>query len=195
MHKWVKIVSLVVFAALFAACSSEDPDVRRGNLLYKNKQYDTAFKAYEQAVAKNPKNLDLVRQNFKNAYYYYGGSLEMGDSLDGAVKYYEKGFALDPSDAGMCDKLAKYYWDRENFEKAADYFQRLVELDGEAPDTDKKWSVMGEDYYALGYSQFENEKYAEAIDAFQNSIKVSPKGQFAEKAKSALTAAKVKTKK
>lgn len=194
MNKWLKTVSLVCVAVGFVACASEDPDVRRGNLFYKNKQYDSAFKAYEQAVARDAKQLELVRQNFKNAYYYYGGSLEMGDSLDGAVKYYEKGFALDPTDAGMCDKLAKYYWDQQDFEKAAEYFQRLVELDGEAPDTDKKWSVMGDDYYALGYSQFENEKYPEAIAAFENSLKVAPKGQYAAKVKSALTAAKGKLK-
>lgn len=172
-----------------------DPDVRRGNLFFENKKYDDAFKAYEQAVAKNPKNLDLVRQNMKKAYYYYGGALEMSDSLDGAVKYYEKGFALDPTEAGMCDKLAKYFWDQENFEKAGNFFNRLVELDGEAPDTPQKWKVMGDDYYAKGYCLFELKKYPEALEAFKNSLKVSPKGKFAPKVKDAMEAVAEKMKK
>lgn len=186
---------LAVWLACGGCGPSVDPAVRRGNMFFENKKYDEAFKAYEQAVAKDPKNVDLVRQNMKKAYYYYGGSLEMNDSLEGALKYYEKGFALDPTDAGMCDKLAKYYWQQQNFEKAGNYFNRLVELDGEAPDTEKKWRVMGDDYYAQGYCFFEMKKYPEAIEAFKNSLKVSPKGQFAAKAKEALAAATEKLKK
>ena len=190
--KWAVLVLVVAWGV---GCAGEDPDVRRGNLFFKNKQYDAAYKAYEQAVTRNPKLVDLVRENFKKSYYYYGGALEMGDSLDGAIKYYEKGFALDPTEAGMCEKLAKYYWQRKEFEPAAKYYGRLVELDGEAPDTDKKWAIMGQDAYALGYALFQSGKYKESIEAFQNSIKVSPRGSFAAKAKDALVAAKDKVSK
>lgn len=198
MHQWTKALTAAVVAvgiAGLAGCGpAEHPDVRRGNLFYKNKQFDAAFKAYEQAVEKDPKQVDIVRKNLKNSYYYYGGQLEMGDSLDGAMKYYEKGFALDPTDAGMCHKLAKYYWDNKEFAQAGNYFSRLVELDGEAPDTDSKWAAMGEDYYALGYCFFETKKYGDAVAAFKNSLKVVPKGKLAAKVKDALGAAQDKLK-
>jgi tetratricopeptide (TPR) repeat protein len=183
---------LVLVLAVLAGCAGEDPDVRRGNLFFQNKQFDSAFKAYEQATARDPKLLDLVRENLKKSYYYYGGSLEMGDSLDGAIKYYEKGFALDPTEVGMCEKLAKYYWEKKNWEKAANFYGRLVELDGEAPDTEKKWALMGQDYYALGYANFQSGKYKEAVEAFQNSLKVAPKGNVAAKCREALAAAQEK---
>jgi tetratricopeptide (TPR) repeat protein len=196
MHRGFLALTLAVVVGLAAGCGpAESPDVRRGNLFFKNKQFDAAFQAYEQALAKDPKLLDTVRQNLKKSYYYYGGQLEMGDSLEGAMKYYGKGFALEPTDAGICAKLAKYYWEGKNFELAANYFNRQVELDGELPDTDNKWALMGQDYYTLGYSQFQNRKYQEAIDAFTNSLKISPKGAYAAKAKDALEAAKDKLKK
>ncbi len=192
MNRWGVGIGIVLMLAGLAGCAGEDPDVRRGNLFFKNKQFDAAYKAYEQATERDPKLLDSVRENLKKSYYYYGGSLEMGDSLDGAIKYYEKGFALDPSEAGMCEKLAKYYWEDKNWEKAANYYGRLVELDGEAPDTEKKWAIMGQDYYALGYALYQSGKYKESAEALQNSLKVSPKGGFASRAKEALAAAKAK---
>ncbi len=196
MRKGMTLVLAVLLGMSLIGCGpSEDPEVRMGNMFFKNKQFDNAYQAYEKAVAKNPKNLDAVRANFKNAYYYYGGQLEMSDSLSGAVKYYEKGFALDPTDVGMCNKLAKYFWDQKEYEGAAKYFSRLSELDGEAPDTNKKWVLMGEDYYAAGYALFQIEKYPEAIEAFKNSIKVSPKGKQAAKCKDAIAAAQEKLKK
>jgi tetratricopeptide (TPR) repeat protein len=196
----VKKILAIVLAGLWvwslAGCGpSEDPQVRMGNLFFKNKQFDTAIQAYEKAVAANPKNLDTVRSNFKNSYYYYGGQLEMSDSPDAAIKYYEKGFALDPTDVGMCNKLATHYWDAKDYAGAVKYLVRLAELDGEAPDSDKKWSLLGEDYYNAGYAQFKLDKYPEAVEAFKNSLKVSPKGKKAAKCKEALGAAQAKLKK
>jgi len=182
-----------VWVWTLAGCGpSEDPEVRLGNLFFKNKQYDSAYQAYEKAVAKNPKNLEMVRANFKNAYYYYGGQLEMTDSPDAAIKYYEKGFALEPSDVGMCNKLATHYWDQKDYAHAVSYLTRLAELDGEAPDSEKKASLLGEDYYNAGYAQFQIGKYAEAVEAFKNSLKVSPRGKKAGKCREALAAAQDK---
>ncbi len=196
MRKGMTLVLAGLLGLGLIGCGpSEDAEVRTGNLFFKNKQFDAAYQAYEKAVAKNPKNMDKVRANFKNAYYYYGGQLEMSESVDSAVKYYEKGFALDPTDVGMCNKLAKYYWDNKEYEPSAKYFARLAELDGEAPDTDKKWILMGEDYYAAGYAYFQVGKYPEAIEAFKNSLKASPKGKQAAKCKDAMAAAQEKMKK
>ncbi len=195
MRKAMGLLVLVSMVVVMAGCSGEDPDIRRGNLFYKNKQWKEAAEAYQRAVDRDPKNLDSIRQNLKNALYYYGGQLEMGDSLDGAVKYYEQGFALDPAELGICHKLANYFLEQKNYAKAANYFSRLVELDGEAPDTDQKWLVMGEDYYALGNCLYQTGKYPEAIEAFKNSVKVSPKGRFAATSKTAIEASQQKLKK
>ncbi|NTV52325.1 MAG: tetratricopeptide repeat protein, partial [Candidatus Firestonebacteria bacterium] len=184
MKKWVAIMLTGIWVGTLVGCGpSEDPQVRMGNLFFKNKQFDSAYQAYEKAVATNPKNLELVRANFKNAYYYYGGQLEMSDSKDAAIKYYEKGFALDPTDVGMCNKLATHYWDQKDYAGAVKYLARLAELDGEAPDSDKKWVLLGEDYYNAGYAQFQLAQYAPAVESFKNSLKVSPKGKKAGKAK------------
>lgn len=184
------ILGLVVLG--LAACAGEDPDIRRGNVFFSTHNYYEAMQAYEKAYARSPKlkeNKEFIK-NFKNAYYYYGGSLEMSGSLEAAVKYYEKGFDLDPNDVAICDKLAKYFWKEEDFEKSVKFFSRLVELDADMPDNAKKWATMGEDGYALGYALHEVKKYPEAIEALQQSLKVSPKGAYAAKAKSALEAAR-----
>ncbi len=190
-------VLVLVLAAGLGGCGGEGPDERRGNMFFKNGKYYEAFQAYEKAVAKDAKLLESreFAEKFKNAYYYYGGALEMSGSLESAVKYYILGFDLVPTDVGICDKLAKYFWGDEEFEKGIKYFKRLLELDAESPDTDKKWAVMGEDYYALGYSLFKTKKYLEAIEALEQSLKVAPRGAFAKKAKSALAAAKAAMKK
>lgn len=173
-------------------CQGQDPDVRRGDLFYGNGKYYEAYQAYERAYARKAELFDdkELRERFKNAYYYHGGQMELAGSLEPAIKYYEKGFDLVPDDPGMCDKLAKYFWAEEDFEKAAKYFGRLVELDAQAPDTERKWQVLGDDYYALGYSLAKIKKYQEAIEALRQSLKAAPRGRNAAKAKSALESAK-----
>jgi tetratricopeptide (TPR) repeat protein len=197
MRKPILILTALLLVAGLTHCGSEDADVRRGNLFYKNHQWFEAFSAYEKAMARNPKTFEAkdLRENFKNAYYYYGGTMEINGSLEAGKKYYELGFALVPTDAGICDKLAKFYWEKEEFEPAAKYFAILVDLDAQAPDTKQKWQVLGNDYYALGYSLFEMKKYPAAIEALQQSLKASPAGQFAGKAKSAMESAKFEMKK
>ena len=195
--KKLSAVLVVVLAAGLSGCGGgENADARRGHLFFKNGKYYEAFQAYEKAVAKDPKLLESQEfaEKFKNAYYYYGGALEMSGSLESAVKYYILGFDLVPTEVGICDKLAKYFWENEEFEKGVKYFKRLLELDAESPDTKKKWVVMGEDYYALGYSLFKLKQYPEAIEALEQSLKVSPRGAFANKAKNALGAARAANK-
>jgi tetratricopeptide (TPR) repeat protein len=172
-------------------CQGQDPDVRRGDLFYGNGKYYEAYQAYERAYARKAELFDdkELRERFKNVYYH-GGQMELAGSLEPAIKYYEKGFDLVPDDPGMCDKLAKYFWAEEDFEKAAKYFGRLVELDAQAPDTERKWQVLGDDYYALGYSLAKIKKYQEAIEALRQSLKAAPRGRNAAKAKSALESAK-----
>ncbi|MBN1594710.1 tetratricopeptide repeat protein [candidate division FCPU426 bacterium] len=197
MEKRLMAGALFLMALGLASCAGQDPDIRRGDTFFGNKKYYEAFQAYERAYARNEQAFEepALRERFKNAYYYHGGQLELAGSLEAALKYYEKGFALMPTDAGMCDKLAKYYWGEEDFEKCVEYFEILVELDAKAPDTENKWLILGEDFYALGYSLFKNKKYTEAIEALQQSLKASPRGKFAAKAKSALESAKFELKK
>ncbi|MCK5241157.1 tetratricopeptide repeat protein [bacterium] len=197
MRKKISMLLAAVMVTGLIGCASEDPDVRRGNTFFGNKKYYEASQAYERAYKRDATLFEKAeqRERFKNAYYYHGGQLELSGSLEAALKYYQKGFELVPTDAGMCDKMAKYYWGEEEFEKAAKYFQHLVEIDAKAPDTDKKWVVLGEDFYALGYALYQTGDFEEAIEALQQSLKASPQGRFVKEAKSALTGAKYELKK
>ncbi|MCD4814431.1 tetratricopeptide repeat protein [bacterium] len=189
---------VVIIMAMMAGCAGQDPDVRRGNTFFENKKYDASFKAFERAYQRDPVIFDEdkeLRERFKNAYYYHGGQLELAGSLEAALKYYEKGFELIPTDAGMANKLAQFFWEDEDFDGAAKYYEYLVEIDAQAPDTDNKWAILSEDYYALGYALHQIEEYEEAIEAFQQSIKASPKGKFAGKCKSAIGGSKYEMKK
>ena len=190
-----KIFSLGLLSILLlsvVSCTKQDEDLRRAELFYKNKKFYEASQAYEKAAANDPKILEdpEIVEKFKNSYYYYGGSLEMSGSLEQAIPYYEKGLALAPKDLAICDKLAKHFWKEEDFEKSAEYFAKLVELDADLADSDQKWINLGEDYYALGYSLYQIEKDPEAKEALEQSLKVSPQGVYAKKAKSALDAIK-----
>jgi tetratricopeptide (TPR) repeat protein len=192
------ISSGMMFLALLACSGGMDPDIRRGEVFFGNREWTEAIKMYEQALKRNPQAFDLkpeFKEHFKNAYYYRGGEMEGNGSLEAALKYYESGFDLIPNDAPMCDKLAKYYWKEEDFEPAVKYFSRLVELDANLPDEDKKWEVMHQDYYALGYSLIQLKKYSEGIEALQQCIKANKKGEFVQKAKSAIESAKFEMKK
>lgn len=185
-----RVMALGLAAVMLAGlihCASEDPDLRRGNVFFKSRKWYEAMQAYEKAYARDPKLFENpeLRENFKNAYYYYGGTRESGDSVEAAVKYYEKGFELIPGDMNICAKLADYYQSMEEWEKVAHYEAKMVELISNAADSQAKWDMLGRDYYALGYALYQQKKYDEAIEAFQQSIKAAPKGQFAAKAKSA----------
>lgn len=197
MRNWISGITVIAVLMGMAGCGGVDPDVRRGNTFYANGKYYEASQAFARAQARKPEIFEdeELRIRFKDAYYYYGGQMELAGSLDAAVKYYEKGFELVPTEAGMCDKLADYFWEGEEFAKAAKYFAVLVDLDAQAPDTEKKWMILGEDYYALGYSLYKSKRFEEAVEALQQSLKASPKGRFARKAKSALESAKYELKK
>lgn len=197
MRRIVATCLAIGLIASLTGCGGQDPNVRRGDMFYKNGKYDDAAKAYETAIAKNKELMkdDAFREKFKNAYFYYGGQIEMSGSLDGAIKYYVKGFDIQPTDVGICDKLAKYFWEGEEFGEAAKYFKYLVEFDSNEPDTDKKWQQLHQDYYALGYALFQAKQYEEAKEALEQSIKAVKKGPKTKQAKSALAAVKQKLKK
>jgi tetratricopeptide (TPR) repeat protein len=201
MQTFTKVMALgVILAGLAQGCAQQDPDARRGDVFFKTKNYAEAIDAYGKAVARDPKLMEdkTFKDNYIKAHLYYGGRHEMSDSLDTAITYYEKALALDPNNpevSGVCDKIAKYYWKNENFAKAAEYFAILVNLDQAIPEEPKRKTMLGEDYYALGYAYYQVKDYAKAADALAKSVEISPDGRMAGKAAEALKAAKLKVNK
>ena len=193
-------VGAAVLIGLVYGCAQVDPDARRGDLFFKTKNYAEAIEAYGKALARDPKLIEnkIFKDNYTKANLYYGGRHEMNDSLDTAITYYEKALAIDPNNpeiSGVCDKIAKYYWKNENFSKAAEYFLLLVNLDQAIPEEPKRKTMLGEDYYALGYSYYQVKEYVKAGEALSKSIAISPDGRMASKAKEAIKAAKLMEKK
>ena len=60
-------------------------------------------------------------------YTDYGQALQNSDKPEEAIKAYEKAIELNPNNADLIRFMGDSYADAENYEKAAEYYQRLVD--------------------------------------------------------------------
>jgi len=88
---------LLMLLPVLVKAQEENGDIREGNKLYHNGQFDKAMPAYQKAIAQNPANL-TARYNLANARYRTGNMPEAEKAYDDLIqhttekKYKEKGY-------------------------------------------------------------------------------------------------------
>jgi tetratricopeptide (TPR) repeat protein len=88
---------LFMLLPVLVKAQDENGDIREGNKLYHNRQFDKAMPAYQKAIEQNPKNL-TARYNLANARYRTGNMPDAekayGDLIENTTedKYKEKGY-------------------------------------------------------------------------------------------------------
>ena len=99
-------------------------------------------------------------------YTDYGQALQNSGQPEEAIKYYEKALEVNPKNDELIRFLGDSYADADNFVKAAEYYQRLV--DG---DMFKSNDLFNLSNYYLGVAGDENLDAATKADALSKSQK------------------------
>lgn len=135
MRTFFIFLSFLTMIFANAVSASVKEDVKDGNLLYNNKQYDAAMKKYKSALAKKPSsgiaNFDLGTALYKEKSYYnaiesFNKTLASGQAdLIEAADYnigncqYRIGAAKGSSDIKKV---------KEQYEMALKYYKRAIDL-------------------------------------------------------------------
>jgi len=96
----------------------------------------------------------------KSFYYELGVNLHSRGFNDDAVEVYAKALQLDPEYAEVCNDLAYTYMDKNEYEKALEYFQKYSTLN---PNDANPHDSMGELFFRLGRLDEAIEKYKKAL--------------------------------
>jgi tetratricopeptide (TPR) repeat protein len=161
--------------AIFAAAPQDSPTAtqpdkfseaaRLDNLgvAYMNQQlFEKALKAFEQAVALDPK--------FSIAQMNRGIALLNLGRLEGARQFLEQAVKQNPANPHAWYNLGMLEKTSANSQAAVEAFRRVTEIDPNDADT----------WYFLGASFAQNKQYPEAIDGFQHALKLNPLHASAE---------------
>ncbi len=167
---------------------------RYAQFLFLTKDYSKCLQILNQLKSKNPSNLNLFRliaycsyetgdftngliaieYYFKNApekkviasdYEYYGKLLLKGgnDSL-GALNIV-KAIELDSTKADMLGDVAKIYYDKKAYGKAAEYYDLKIKKSGKQ---------VIQDWFSLGRAYYFDSAFALADSSFKHITQLSP---------------------
>jgi tetratricopeptide (TPR) repeat protein len=136
MKRMILTASVMIISVCTAFSQEEQPLLRKGNMLYKQKQFDKSLPEYQKAVAINPANpvaqynfgnVLFRKQNFseaemayskavenatekarrENALYNKGVSLSKQKKLEESIVAYKNALKLDPNDEDARINLQK----------------------------------------------------------------------------------------
>lgn len=126
---WLLLVVLITFVACNAnmpVCAEELPEkdfqaankaYETGIFLVKNRAYDFAIEAFQEALFYNPKMTD--------AYYNIAAIYVSQDRVDEAYDIYMKILALDPKDYDVILQAAKISYNRKNYSLAMQFLKYI----------------------------------------------------------------------
>ncbi|MBK8809057.1 MAG: tetratricopeptide repeat protein [Bacteroidales bacterium] len=103
-----------------------------------------------------------LKPNFFEALVSLGASCEAQGRRDDAVLHLEEALIIEPNSELVLKKLGVKYFLLENYNKSAECFQRLTELN---PENDENW-------YCLGDAYRQKDLFAEAIKAYFNALNI-----------------------
>ncbi|KAJ1654980.1 glucose repression mediator protein [Dispira simplex] len=103
-------------------------------------------------------------QEFENTWVKLGTVAEVLGEPDRAVKAYETALQHNPCSVPALSLIAAVYRSREEYRPAANYFQRVLNID---PNNGKVWSNLGHCYLML-------DDLAQAFAAYQKALQYLP---------------------
>lgn len=131
LHPLVGILCFLIFSGFLPTTSSTN---NRGNLLYKDKKYQSAIDTYRKIQVKNPDN-PLIRYNLAAALYQTEQYKEASQHLEEALKT-----AKDPVlKEHTLYNYGNVQYRLGNFDKAIEAYQKALEIDPK--DVDAKYNL------------------------------------------------------
>ena len=130
------------------------------------KAYTKAIEALEQAIAQDA---DLVDAHYNLGYAY----VEQGVH-DKAIPHLERAIAIAPHLKRAHYNLARAYRESGNLEAATNAVTETLRLDANYQPAHELADTIKQAHYNSGITHLNNERYSEAITAFQNAITLDP---------------------
>ena len=137
-----------------------------GNIYSRQGKIESALEEYKQVIALAP---DSPIGYNELAYHY----AESGTNLDEGLEYALKAAELAPKDAAILDTLGWVYFKRGNFNKASGSLKTAVATRPNSPTI----------RFHLGMTYYRNGDHKNALNEFNNSLKISARFKEASKAK------------
>lgn len=150
------LIFLIVCAISQPVLADFELNLNKGLAAYLKKDYQSAVKFLEQAVAENP--------NSATANHILGLSLLKLKKYTESITYLEKARSLDPKIKRIYLDLGTAYLKIEDYNKAQ---VELMEAITQEPDS-------GLAYYYLGYAQYKLGNYKDATASFDKAYKLDP---------------------
>jgi len=162
----------------------------KGNQLYKEKRFDEAHAAYDEAISLNPNNMTLL----SNKAAVYLTTKKYDDCIDKcqlAVKIGKENRASFEEIAKAFSRCAKAYQKKgdlvkaiemcknaqlESYDKTTERMLKMFELDKKKADAlAYQDDTKAEEAKQRGNTHFRNKEWPQAVEAYEEAVKRSPK--------------------
>lgn len=131
-----------------------------GVIYESHRNYELAKKEYLRAIEIDPKYADSA-SNLASIY-------KREEKFNEASKYFEKSLSIEPDRFVAHNSLGIVYGLTKQEEKAEKEFKKAIELN----------TYFAEGYYNLGVLYFQQKKYNQAVDVWQQMLKIEPQNSF-----------------
>lgn len=128
----------------------------RGDVFMARKQFTEAVSAYDDLLASEPKNAQLLNK-MGVAYQEIG-------NLNRSEHFYKKSIKADKTFSSPINNLGTVEYEKKHFGKAIVLYKRALVLHMDTATI----------YSNLGYAYFANKEYPEAMDTFNKALSLDP---------------------
>ncbi len=141
-------------------------------MIYSNTDnIEKALKLYEKALELNENNVIVLN----NLAYLYSASEEIAD-LDRALTFAEKAQKISPANGPISDTLGWLYYQKGQYAQALVYLERARQVIPRFPEV----------HYHLGKTYVALKDKEKAKEAFEQALKLDPKGEHSQACKDIL---------
>ena len=142
-----------------------------GNDLYKQQQYDAAYRAFEQCVHLEQSGASDANSILSAAYAYLADIDYMNGRMYDAERYAKKSITYSPSSMASFT-LGHVYQDKEDYAMATQYYEQGILFEPNRPSNAKYYGTLGYLYSMQGSPIFNIrkavEKYEKCIEVYED---------------------------
>lgn len=134
----------------------------QGDLLLDLKNFEKAIECYSSILGRRAESVAYSNRALAR--------WELGD-LEGAVRDYQQGLAIDPADASILYNLGRLYAEKQDLECSAEWYEKALQ---QAPRHIRA-------RIALGEVEMERGEWGRAYAHFQTALKIEPGNEVAKR--------------